>query len=327
MIYSTDEIRKQNTDLIRKYARNELVSTKNSLAKLTNLSVATCGSILNDLILTNEIIEIDLGPSSGGRPSRQFVYNYDFNFHLCMYVRTENKIQSVFYQITNLSGKVIDEQEIKFTKIAFQDVMDIINHIADKYQNINILSISVPGVIQNGSIISCDIDIFINKDLPQMIHSKYGWDVIVENDVNVLSFGSISNYQDTKIESAIYLYFPDKELPGMGIVINHKLIRGHQNFAGEIKHLPIQNHHLSGPELRENLDSYLNYITDVVQSVNAVLNPNQITISVSNLSKHLQESLSNKLLQIPFIGQIVFEEDIHETLLKGLHYLIENRGN
>lgn len=327
MILSTDEIRRQNTDLIRKHARNESICTKNSLAKLTHLSVATCGSILNDLILTNEIIEIDLSASSGGRPSRQFAYNYDFHFHVCMYIRTENKIQSIYYEISNLSGKIIETKQDNFNDISIQDMIGIIDTIAKKYENIHVISISVPGVVLNGKIVSCDIPILTNLDLSQIITSQYGWDILVENDVNVLSYGSISSYQDAKIESAVYLYFPDKELPGMGLIINQKLIRGHLNFAGEIKYLPIPNHHLSGTELREDQTKYLNYIVDIVQSVNAVINPNQITISVSNITNDLQTTLSKLLMEVPSIGHIAFEDDIHETLLKGLHYLIENRGN
>ena len=45
------------------------VGTKASIANLTKLSVATCGTILNELLQTGEII--DLGPMSRAEADRR----------------------------------------------------------------------------------------------------------------------------------------------------------------------------------------------------------------------------------------------------------------
>ena len=85
-----------NTKMIKrkKYGFNSLriekklsLVPKNSLSISTGLSIATCGNILKDLILSDEVIELDLAQSEGGRPARRFRYNENHELILIIYVR------------------------------------------------------------------------------------------------------------------------------------------------------------------------------------------------------------------------------------------------
>lgn len=54
------------------------IATKPEVARATGLSVMTCGTILNELLVIAEVLELEIDPSSGGRPAIRYQYNADY---------------------------------------------------------------------------------------------------------------------------------------------------------------------------------------------------------------------------------------------------------
>ena len=75
--------------------------TKPELAKLTNLTVATCGYILNSLVENGEVIAENFRTSSGGRPAMSYRYNSERCRFLCLYALFEGGAESIHYRITD----------------------------------------------------------------------------------------------------------------------------------------------------------------------------------------------------------------------------------
>ena len=67
--HNTQQVKRINVELVKNTLRSTGVGTKSSIANLTRLSVATCGTILNELLQTGEIIDLGPDESSGGRPA------------------------------------------------------------------------------------------------------------------------------------------------------------------------------------------------------------------------------------------------------------------
>lgn len=321
MIFDTEKLRENNINVLRTKLKNIDIGTKSLLSKLTNLSIATCGSILNELISTGEVLELELGTPRGGRPSRQFVYNFNYSHLLNIYLSIDNKKDYFCYEVINLANEVAIDKRIMINEMDLESIDLIINEIHNKYNNINKIAISVPGIVRNGYIFSCDIPNLVGINLKSFLEGKYSIKTIVENDVNILAFGALYKNKEQNHESTVYLFYPDKELPGMGLIVNNKLIRGFKNFAGEIKFLPGENSNKTAEEIQKNTSTYINYIYDAVKSINAIINPGGITISVKSISESLKTELLSKISKIECIGEIHFEKDIHNTLILGLRYL------
>lgn len=321
MKYNTEMIRQNNINSLRTALKNSDVCTKNSLSELTNLSVATCGSILNDLIVIGEVIELDLGKPRGGRPSRQFKYNFNYSYILNIYVGIEDQKEYLYYEVINLAKEIMTHKKLITGKINLHEIDLVINELIHEFNRITKIAISLPGVVKNGFVYSCDIAHLEKVDLGSFLEEKYSIKTIIENDVNTLAFGALLNGKQQNCESSVYIYYPEKELPGMGVIINNRLIRGFKNFAGEIKTLPIQNSGKTGKEIQSNHTQYINYIFDTVKSINAVINPGNITISISNISEKFKSELTSRLSKIDFIGNINYESSIHDTMILGLRYL------
>lgn len=64
--HNTQQVKRINVELVKNTLRSMGVGTKASIANLTKLSVATCGTILNELLQTGEIIDLGPDESSGG---------------------------------------------------------------------------------------------------------------------------------------------------------------------------------------------------------------------------------------------------------------------
>lgn len=64
--HNTQLVKKINVELVKSMLRTSGTGTKASIAEQTRLSVATCGTILNELVRTYEILELGWEESSGG---------------------------------------------------------------------------------------------------------------------------------------------------------------------------------------------------------------------------------------------------------------------
>ncbi len=321
MINNTEKLRKYNTIKILEYLKQVEHGTKNSVAKATGLSVATCFNILSELIESGKVIEIELAKPTGGRPSRRFKYNFDYSTHLNMYLKNEDNLITMYYSVRNLAGKIHVEERIKVASLEYGHIESIIDKSVRLFDNLETFTLAIPGVVKNGYVHSCDIESLEKLDLNQLIKNKFYLDVRIENDVNTLAYGSLANGSIEIASPTVYIYFPDSRDPGMGMIINNQVVLGYNNFAGEIKNLPIKSSDLSPNKLQDDHDLFIEYIENIIKSVNAVINPGLITISTKNKHNDFYEDLASKLFKIENIGKIRFEEDIHYTMLDGLNYL------
>jgi predicted transcriptional regulator len=103
-IHSTSQLKKMNIELVKKVLKAQGIGTKAVIAKMTNLSVATCGNILNELVEIGEVIELEPEESNGGRPALKYKYNANFGYIINMIVSTEGGKQSLSYNVLNLIG-------------------------------------------------------------------------------------------------------------------------------------------------------------------------------------------------------------------------------
>lgn len=86
---NTTIIKQINTELIKSTLKLLKHATKPLLANETGLSLATCNTILNELLLTGEVIAVELEASNGGRPATRFMYNADSSYIAYIYKKAE----------------------------------------------------------------------------------------------------------------------------------------------------------------------------------------------------------------------------------------------
>lgn len=309
-IVNTQELRQHNMTLIIDALQDIEYGTKNAISKATGLSVATCGNLLSLLIESGQVLELELAPSTGGRPSRQFMFNKDFQSHGQMILEKYTDYYRISYHITNLLGEIIHTKSLDLKELNRETIMNCVKDMRTSYSNLSIIAIGIPGVYQNDEIVICDIDSLIGLSLPADIKRKYNIDVIIENDVNATALGF---HKEHKANTFAYIYCPVGG-PGAGIIINNTILRGTSHFAGEVGFIPV------------NEKKTLDVISKIIASITCIINPEFIVISGSEIKAIEIEDLKSQLGQwIPqaHIPKIIQEDQITDHYFKGLSLLTD----
>jgi len=321
MSFSTQSIKQLNKKLILNQLKSLELGTKISLSTATGLSIATCGNLLKELVASGQVIEVEVGPSTGGRPSRQFKYNKDYRLLASIYPRKEGKSPRIFYNITNLLGEIIDSSQIECDLNIIKELDELLHMLVGKYPKISGLSLGVPGVVENGIIGVCDFDALIGFPIVDYFTHKYHLKVIAENDVNSAAYGYYHQHNPNGQEVLCYIYFPIGGNPGSGIILNGEILNGNSNFAGEVSYMACGYDRYQQCESQQNHDAFCDFITTIIVNINCVINPKTIILSGYCLDQQDIVAIREKITTLipkPHIPAIVFEEDLNESYQAGL---------
>lgn len=328
---NTQQLKELNVDTIRRLLRCHTKVTKNDLANLSGLSVATCGNILRDMVETEEAYEIEQAKSTGGRPAKTYLLNKDFHHLAALYARRENRQLTLTYQVTNLIGEIISEQTKALDDITIDLLSRSIDQVLSTHPSIHSFAIGLPGVIRDGYVSSCDIVSLGGIELRDHLTSRYDLDFVVENDVNATVLGFYNRLQDNKNQSTVYIYYPSSDCLGSGIIINGQILYGKSNYAGEAGFLPFSDYNGTSDLAKDNPSLFAAQAAKTLMAYICIINPDNMVISGYNISAEIVATIKdelNKLCAQEHQPHLHFEADIKESYLLGLRKLaMDQLGN
>jgi len=292
-------IRKINTNIVRKVLKSKGPSTKQQLARDTGLSLMTVGTVLSYLMDQQEVIESELSPSKGGRPAQKYCYNYGFAHGLVLFPFEMDKEIRIRSTIVDLSGRIVVSTDTKVETIDLASFEGIIAPLAASYPTIKAIGFGFPGYDEGGEIRMSDYKKLVGTSLSRHFSELYKVPVIMENDVNAAAMGFNSRNRLNGEGVLIYLYFPDRHPPGAGIFINGKLLKGKDNFAGEIAAIPLDV--AWNESLYSSFDCFCEASAKLITALCSVLNPDRIILNGSFLSEAYRAAILQRCSQsLPF---------------------------
>ena len=324
MTLNTVLLKKINTELVKQALKDSDYSTKASIAEASGLSIATCRNILNELLGTGEVKEIELAASTGGRPSKRFIYNNEFAYIGTFSARKEGRTGSISANIYDMGGTIVAEEYREFETIGLEELDLVISHMIQRFDNIRVLALGIPGIIRNGTIGMCDFEKLSHIPVKEYIEEKWGRICVAENDVNAAALGYYQNRVSRSTESLAYIYYPKDGIAGAGIIINGKVLRGATNFAGEVSHLPLGTCPERQGAIQKDLEAFSSLIVKTLQSLNCTINPDTIVLSGIHFTDVLIEIIRESMISVfpaDHRPPLVFENDIHNSYITGLKYL------
>lgn len=132
------------------------------------------------------------------------------------------------------NGNIEESGESVNKRISFETLSEVIEPLLEKYPEIEVIGLGLPGSIENGQVYLPDHPIH-NQNIEQLIKEKYHRDVFAFNDANMIVTGIY--WLEDRYKSLILYYLPNKcSIAGCGIVVNGHLISGKQHVAGEVKY-------------------------------------------------------------------------------------------
>ncbi|MFC4402745.1 ROK family protein [Gracilibacillus xinjiangensis] len=227
--------------ILNKIRTSEPIS-RAQIAKDTQLTPPTVGSIVKELLEQELILESKLGESQGGRKPTMLVLNTS-GFHI---IGIDVGLSNIQFIVSDLSGKVVEESEEHLaenvTKEQFLSLLiKGVKQLIDQHSQLKFIGIGVAmhGIVDTDMGVSIFAPNLQLRDIPIKSHLEefFEMDVKVENDAKAFALGE-AWFQDRINHKSMVAVNIGRGI-GAGIVIGGKLYNGEHGIAGEIGHMMI----------------------------------------------------------------------------------------
>ena len=318
-------IKEVNKNLVRESLRILRKATKQELSVRTGLSVVTIHSLLSDLIAKEEVLEGEMIPSNGGRPSVVYYYNENHRNALILYGHQKENRNFIRMIVTNLVGECVYEEESYEDEIRVETFDKFLNRAIVKYPNVSIIGFGLPGEEEDGIITFNDYEQIVGREFMNYYRVKYQMPVIFVNDINAAVNGYYQYKSSSAAKNVVGIYFPRIYKPGAGIIIDGEIYTGTNSFAGEIGNLPmgvdwVKLNYYKKNELVEAVSKLLATITCVIAPEEFVLYGDFWSTNIGELIKLNAERLLRKQTEVNIVVSDKFEDDLKEGMIR---YILE----
>ncbi len=233
-IANQEMIRNNNRRLVLEFIINHPPISRAELAKQLSLTKATISNIVQELLEQHFIQEIGSAQTSMGRKPILLEFNKSYGFALSLEVQP----QQIIALVTNLKGEI---QEL--TKTPFHPQDNLLQHLKDicsfyikknpKFKNKIIgISMGIYGVVQKNEILFTPYYPLPCAHLKELLQENFQIPVFVENEANLSVLGEAAFHH--KYKNMIHINVHDGI--GMGILVNGRLYKGRDGYAGEFGH-------------------------------------------------------------------------------------------
>lgn len=320
--HNTQQVKRINVELVKNTLRTIRVGTKASIANLTKLSVATCGTILNELLQTGEIIDLGPDESSGGRPASRYQFNADYASVLSLIVHIVNGERSIVAVNANLNGEVLDEQTLLYDEITLATMEELVAELVDRYHNVQAIGIGIPGVAHHGVIGICDVPELAEQPLGPRLKEQYeDVEVVVGNDMNLTVYGLYNEQHFAEEKNFAVLSFSPNYFPGAGFMIEGHPLSGNTHFGGEISYLPFGMTREKQLEMLKTPAGLLQLVVHSMVSIIAIINPAAIVITGDAVEPDMHDAIIERCLDtIPqeHMPKLLIHQDTRREYVTGL---------
>jgi hypothetical protein len=289
----------KSESLVRAFFWQKSEAAMAEVSLSTGLSFPTVSRVVFQMEKNQELVEVGLGSSSGGRRARRFKYNNDFMHGAAIFLeKNETK-----YIIFDCKGKILKNNS--YQGVLDCDGADCVEKIVTLAQDVIkadpkvlALSVGLPAAVENGRIrFIPSYEHLQQLDLRSILEQELGIAVTVENDMNASILGYLGRVRSDKKKTYAYLFLGTNG-PGLGLYVNGDIVRGGSYFAGEVSFMPIYDNKNLLQSIHTpsavTIDDKLDAVSRLVVSASALINPDYFIFS--NLD--LQQTQLDQIIEI-----------------------------
>ncbi len=283
---SAAEIRIENKKKIYHFMIDGRQYTKQQVASGTDLSIATCNTLLNQLKLQGILESVEKTVTEVGRNSALYRIADGHESYLGISIWTEDKKRKIEMFVFSSIGHILDHSIECCDQAEYYRLHDLAGPILKKYPNIDQIIVGVPGVTEQGQIQYSDLPELNGLFLEKMLVGDFGIPVVIENDMHIKAFGYCKGkgLSDKIITMAC---FPRGYLPGIVTIHKGTVIRGANGIAGLIGYL--------SPKWEKNKDE-LSVISEIISAIICFYNPDTLALTGTMISRDRLEQVKRELL-------------------------------
>jgi len=215
--------------------------TNTDLGQYIKLSTPKIISLLNELKIEGLIEELGQGNSSGGRRPNLYGNREDAFYIIGISINIYKTSVSIF----NAKNQKIADNHI--LPLTISHGISIIDPIVDFTESIILekqiprekilgIGIEMPGMVDSATGIN---KTYMVSELPvvEVFQNKFGLEILIENDAKTRAFAEL-RFGLARSKRNVLAIHLDWGI-GLGIIVNGKLYKGRDGFAGEFGHLPM----------------------------------------------------------------------------------------
>lgn len=315
-------IKDENLRLLRQVLREEKEATKSQLAKKTGLSVVTIQSLMQTLLAAGEAEEGELIQPKLGRPAAAYRFRERARLALVIYMYEKDKIDTAVYQVYDLYGNCIEQQEESMQKVTDTSYDAMIGRMLGKYPAIGVIAMGLPVVTGEGVILASDYPELLHLDLASCLEKKFQRKIFMENDINAAVLGYAASHDEGMEGCTAGIYMPTKYPPGAGICLDGKVQKGRNGMIGEIKFLH--------PDVDWNAFSYEKeaveeYMLLAIRNICCLYNPDRLVVYSEVLDNTFLEKVTNTYtepMERLLLPQIQIKSQLKEDFAAGMRQLV-----
>lgn len=313
------DIRRANMNRIRRILWSGGAYTKQQVSALTGLSVATCNTLLNELLDTGEAEGEKARSANVGRSSTLYRASEGHESILCVAYDLDSGQRRLFWHLLSVAGTVLDSDALVTGRLDFGVLDDVVHRVFLNHPNISVVVVGTPSIAEHGVIRHCDIPELDGARIVEAWTTELGVPVVLENDMHLKAYGFYRR-RGTQDGIITLASFPAHVLPGTATVYGGRILRGHNQFAGMVGFLPYG---MGREEYLERLrvPDCVPLMERAVVSIIAVVNPETIVFTGDLVDADILAKVREgcrKHIPEEYMPRFAHEENMDECFLEGM---------
>ena len=212
------------------------------LVKAVKISQPLVASLVEDLLRSEVILDHGIGESVGGRRPNMYCINPDYQY----VIGVEINLHTLNLAVFNLANKQIYREEVKYFDLEnnesylkalvekIENVISILKIPREKYLAVGI---SIPGLVDAKNGWSHTHLSIAKNGLAAHLKERLKLEVMLDNDARIMALGEKAFGKAIDKENVLCLNLSNGI--GLGMILNGRLHRGKNGFAGEFGHILI----------------------------------------------------------------------------------------
>jgi predicted NBD/HSP70 family sugar kinase len=228
-------------ELIKNLFFNRSLSCSD-LCAYTNKSLPFTTKFLNELIEDGSVIETGFASSTGGRRAQTYSLKPDLGYIVCVSMDQIITTISILDMHNNIVGKVerIDLPLKNNPESLSQLRNSLVNHINNSgiaREKMVGIGIGMPGFVDVKKGINYMFLPSGNESIVSYIQKEINLPILIDNDSSLIGLAELRLGEALRHKNAMVINIGWGV--GLGMILDGKLFRGHNGFAGEFSHIPV----------------------------------------------------------------------------------------
>lgn len=212
------------------------------LSQRINKSLPLTRKILTELVQLNEVMEIGLADSTGGR--RPQMYSLRKNLMYIVAVAVDQLVTRI--ELIDMEGSAACP-EYRFSMVlknnpdALSELATQINHYVDQAgidrRKIAGVGIAMPGFVDVIKGINHSFFKVVGQSIVEYVEMITGLPVLIDNDSSTVALAELRHGMAKGCQNVMVVNISWGV--GLGMILKGELFRGNSGFAGEFSHIPM----------------------------------------------------------------------------------------